>query len=232
MNSKPPMQVSPAFLIITCLFVTCLLITNIVAGRLVEFAGLTITADLFLFPVTYIFGDILTEVYGYRKSRITIWLGFAANLLMAGVFMAVVRMPAPSFWDGAGAYNTVLGFTPRVVGASLLAYLCGEFINSMVLSRMKVATGGSFLWMRTIGSTLAGQAFDTGIFMFIAFRGTVPPDAFISMTLVQYFWKVSYEVSVTPLTYFIVAKLKKMDGSDVYDRGISYNPFPGIFDNK
>lgn len=223
------MQVSAAFLVITCLFVTCLLITNIVAGRLVQVFGLTITADLFLFPITYIFGDVLTEVYGYRKSRITIWLGFGANFIMSVIFMTVILLPAPDFWTDAAAYKTVLGFTPRIVFASLVAYFCGEFSNSMVLSRMKVLTNGKHLWTRTIGSTLVGQVFDTGIFMIIAFWGVFPREIFISMTLTQYFWKVGYEVLATPFTYTIVGKIKKRDSCDTYDRGISYNPFPGVF---
>lgn len=229
MNDKPSVQVSATFLVITSLFVTCLLITNIVAGRLVEIFGLTITADLFLFPITYIFGDILTEVYGYRKSRITIWLGFGANFIMAIVFMSVIQLPAPGFWTDAAAYKTVLGFTPRIVAASLAAYLCGEFSNSMILSKLKIATNGRFLWVRTIGSTLVGQAFDTGIFMMIAFWGVFPVDVFISMTLTQYVWKVSYEALATPVTYFIVGRIKKKDSCDTYDKGISYNPFPGLF---
>lgn len=226
---RPSIQVSSTFLVITCLFVTCLLITNIVAGRLVQLAGLTITADLFLFPVTYIFGDILTEVYGYRQSRITIWLGFGANLLMSVIFMAVIHLPAPGFWTDAAAYKTVLGFTPRIVFASLVAYLAGEFSNSMVLSRLKIITKGRFLWVRTIGSTLAGQVFDTGIFMMMAFWGIFPVKIFLMMTLTQYVWKVSYEVIATPLTYYLVGRIKKRDGCDTYDRGISYNPFPKLF---
>lgn len=226
---KPAMQVSATFLVITSLFVTCLLITNIVAGRLVEIFGLTITADLFLFPITYIFGDILTEVYGYRKSRITIWLGFGANFIMAVVFMSVIQLPAPDFWTDAAAYKTVLGFTPRIVTASLIAYLCGEFSNSMVLSRLKIVTKGRYLWSRTIGSTLVGQCFDTGIFMIIAFWGVFPAEIFIQMTLTQYVWKVSYEALATPVTYVIVGRIKKKDSCDTFDRGISYNPFPGLF---
>ncbi|NLV66361.1 MAG: queuosine precursor transporter [Spirochaetes bacterium] len=230
MNDKQPMQLSATFLVITSLFVTCLLITNIVAGRLVQIFGLTITADLFLFPVTYIFGDVLTEVYGYRKSRITIWLGFGSNLLMALIFLSVIQMPVPGFWQDGAAYTTVLGAnTPRIVAASLAAYFCGEFSNSMILSKLKIATNGRFLWLRTIGSTLVGQSFDTGIFMTIAFWGMFPIEEFISMTLVQYVWKVSYEILATPVTYYIISSIKKKDRCDTYDKGISYNPFPGLF---
>lgn len=218
-------RVSVYFLVITALFVTCLLITNIVAGRLIEIAGMTITADLFLFPVTYIFGDVLTEVYGFQRARMTIWLGFAANLLMALVFMFIITLPYPDFWEYNAAYNTVLGFTPRIVLASLLAYFCGEFSNSMILSRMKVMTRGRWLWTRTIGSTMVGEGIDTLVFMSIAFGGLYSLPILAGMTLVQYVWKVGYEVAATPLTYALVGWLKRREGEDVYDEGIRYNPF-------
>lgn len=224
MHSKYP-PVSIMFLLITCLFVTCLLITNIVAGRLVQLGGMVLTADLFLFPVTYIFGDVLTEVYGFRRARLTIWLGFAANLFMALFFMAVVRLPWPGFWDQESAYLTVLGFTPRLVAASLLAYLAGEFSNAVILSRLKVYTSGRWLWMRTIGSTLVGQALDTVIFMTAAFYGMYSIPIFMGMVVVQYVWKVMYEVLATPFTYALIGWLKQVEGTDVYDSGISYNPF-------
>lgn len=216
--------ISVMFLIITCLFITCLLITNIVAGRLVDLGGMVLTADLFLFPVTYIFGDVLTEVYGFRRARITIWLGFAANLFMAAFFMAVVRLPWPEFWNQEPAYLTVLGFTPRLVLASLLAYFVGEFSNAVILSRLKILTSGRWLWTRTIGSTLVGQALDTLIFMSAAFYGLYSAPIFMSMVAVQYGWKVAYEVLATPFTYALVGWLKKREG-EVFDNGISYNPF-------
>lgn len=218
-------QVSVLFLIITSFFIACLLITNIVAGRLIQLGGMTITADLFLFPVTYIFGDVLTEVYGFQKTRITIWLGFAANFLMAAVFMFIITLPYPGFWEHNQAYNTVLGFTPRLVLASLIAYFSGEFSNSVILSRMKVLTRGRWLWTRTIGSTIIGEGIDTLIFMSIAFGGLYPWPIFMSMLLAQYFWKVGYEVAATPLTYIFVGWLKKKEGKDIFDEGISYNPF-------
>ncbi len=217
--------VSLMFMSITCLFVTCLLITNIVAGRLVQLGNMVLTADLFLFPVTYIFGDVLTEVYGFRRARLTIWLGFAANLFMALFFMAVVQMPRPGFWEQEQAYVTVLGFTPRLVGASLLAYLAGEFSNAVILSRLKVYTRGRWLWTRTLGSTLVGQALDTTIFMLAAFYGTYSTPIFMGMVAVQYAWKVAYEAMATPFTYALVGWLKRIEGSEVFDAGISYNPF-------
>ncbi|MEA1960179.1 MAG: queuosine precursor transporter [Bacillota bacterium] len=217
--------ISVTFLLITCAFVTCLLITNIVAGRLIQFGSFTLTGDLFFFPITYIFGDVLTEVYGFKRARLTIWTGFAANLFMALVFMAIIALPYPDFWNDNAAYSTVLGFTPRVVLASLMAYFAGEFSNSILLSRMKVWTNGKWLWTRTVGSTLVGEGLDTLIFMLIAFYGIFPTSIFISMVLVQYFWKVGYEIAATPLTYWIVARLKQKESMDAFDRGINYNPF-------
>lgn len=225
MEQRTKTQVSVIFLVLTCLFVTSLLVTNIVAGRLIQLFGMTLTADLFLFPITYIFGDVLTEVYGFQRARLTIWLGFAANLLMALLFMFIITLPYPEFWEHNNAYNTVLGFTPRLVAASLAAYFCGEFTNSVILSKMKLITRGRWLWTRTIGSTIAGEGIDTFVFMFIAFGGTYSWPIFISMTLAQYLWKVGYEVAATPLTYLFVGWLKKKEGIDTFDQGVKYNPF-------
>lgn len=218
-------QVSVPFLLITCLFVTCLLITNIVAGRLIEIAGIPLTADLFLFPITYIFGDVLTEVYGFKRARLTIWLGFSANFLMAFFFIFIIQLPYPDYWQYNEAYNTVLGFTPRLVIASLAAYFFGEFTNSVVLSRMKIWTQGRWLWTRTIGSTLIGQGVDTVLFMAIAFGGSYTMPIFLTISGGQYIWKVGYEIIATPLTYGLVGWLKKQESLDTYDRNISYNPF-------
>lgn len=225
MQREPDSNLSTSFLILTCLFVTCLLITNIVAGRLVALGPMTLTADLFLFPVTYIFGDVLTEVYGFRRARLTIWMGFAANLFMAVVFILVISLPSPSFWHQESAYRTVLGFAPRIVAASLIAYFAGEFSNSMILSRMKILTSGKWLWTRTIGSTVVGEGVDTLVFMSIAFSGIYSVRIFLGMVLVQYCWKVAYEVMATPLTYYIVNRLKHLEGIDTYDHGVRYNPF-------
>lgn len=225
LKTNQPAQVSVIFLILTSLFITCLLITNITAGRLIQLFGMPLTADLFLFPITYIFGDVLTEVYGFKKARLTIWLGFGANLLMALFFMFIISLPYPSFWEQNAAYNTVLGFTPRLVLASLIAYFVGEFSNSVILSRMKVWTEGRWLWSRTIGSTLVGEGIDTLVFMAIAFGGAYALPIFFSMVLGQYLWKVGYEVLATPLTYLFVGWLKKKEGLDTFDRDIVYNPF-------
>lgn len=232
MDENNNVQVSVLFLIISCFFVSCLLITNIVAGRLIQLFGMTLTADLFLFPITYIFGDVLTEVYGFQRARLTIWLGFAANLLMAAIFMFIIILPYPGFWEYNDAYNTVLGFTPRLVLASLLAYFAGEFSNSVLLSKMKLLTRGKWLWTRTIASTIIGEGVDTLIFMSIAFAGIYSFPIFVAMVIAQYLWKVGYEIAATPLTYLFINWLKKKEGIDTFDKGIKYSPFAFKINSK
>lgn len=216
---------SPLFLVLSCFFVTTLLLSNLIAGKLASIGGIVLPAAVILFPVTYIFGDVLTEVYGFRKARLIIWMGLAANLLMAVVFMIALALPYPAFWKGQNAYSTVLGFTPRVVTASLLGYLSGEFFNSAVLSRLKVKTSGRKLWMRTIGSTIVGEGVDTVLFISIAFCGTLPISVLLEMMAAQYLWKVGYEILLTPVTYMIITWVKRKEALDVYDTGVIYNPF-------
>ena len=218
-------KISPLFLLIACLFVTCLLISNIIAGKLVQIYGMVLPAAVILFPLTYVFGDILTEVYGFRQARLVIWIGFIANLLMAAVFILTIALPHPEFWNDQSAFHTVLGFTPRLVAASLVAYWAGEFSNSIVLSKMKILTRGRWLWFRTIGSTVVGEGLDTLLFITIAFAGMLPAVVLFEMMLAQYVWKVGYEIAVTPLTYQVVGWLKGREGLDTYDQGIDYNPF-------
>ncbi|MGE5449806.1 MAG: queuosine precursor transporter [Methanomassiliicoccales archaeon] len=224
-ESQPRPTLTPTFFLIGALFVCALMISNIICGKLFSLWGMVLTADLILFPLTYIFGDVLTEVYGFKRARLVIWTGFLCNLLMALAFMAALALPHPGFWKGQAAFATVLGSTPRIVMASLAAYFVGELSNSIVLSRMKVATGGRWLWARTIGSTLVGEGFDTMVFMTIAFIGTMAPNILMQMIVFQYLWKVSYEVLATPLTYKLINWLKEKEQIDTYDHDISYNPF-------
>ncbi len=216
---------SPLYLMITCLFVACLLISNIIAGKIIIVFGFILPAAVILFPITYIFGDVLTEVYGYHRTRLVIWGGFLANLLMALTFTVTLYLPYPGFWKDQAAFQTVLGFTPRLVIASLTAYLFGEFSNSLVMSRLKLFCRGRLLWIRTISSTLVGQAFDTLIFITMAFVGIFSMPVLAGMILAQYVWKVSYEIIATPLTYLVVGWLKRREGIDTYDTGVNYNPF-------
>ncbi len=216
---------SHLFLIIACLFVTCLLLSNIIAGKLISIWGIVLPGAVILFPLAYIIGDILTEVYGYSRTRMVIWTGFACNILMVGVFTLVMAIPAPGFFEAEGAFAVVLGMTPRIVLASLLAYLVGEFSNAAVLSRMKILTRGKWLWTRTIGSTLIGEGLDTIIFITVCFLGTVPHGVLMQMMLYQYIFKVSFEILATPLTYAVVGWLKRKEGVDIYDHAVNYNPF-------
>jgi queuosine precursor transporter len=216
---------SPIFLSLFALFIACLLVSNVIAGRLISVFGLVLPSAVLLFPVTYILGDVFTEVYGFEKTRRVIWLGFAANLLMSAVFLVAMSLPAPSFFQDKAAYSTVLGMAPRVVAASLLAYWLGEFANSIVLSVLKKATKGKLLWTRTISSTVVGQALDTAVFIAISFWGKVPGPVLAQMMVAQYLFKVAYEVALTPVTYLVVGAIKKREGVDAYDTGVAYNPF-------
>jgi queuosine precursor transporter len=216
---------SPLFLSLFALFLACLLVSNVIAGRLISVFGIPLPSAVILFPVTYILGDIFTEVYGFRKTRRVIWIGFAANLLMSLVFLAAIALPAPGFFKDREAYATVLGMTPRIVLASLVAYWMGEFANSITLSLLKKATGGKYLWTRTISSTVVGQALDTALFIAIGFAGSVPGPVLFQMMLAQYLFKVAYETLLTPLTYLVVGAVKRREGVDVFDSGVAYNPF-------
>jgi uncharacterized integral membrane protein (TIGR00697 family) len=209
--------------IIIAVFITCLITANIIAVKVIDLGPFTLPAAIFVFPISYIFGDVLTEVYGYHVARRVIWLGFACNLIF--VFFAWIGqiLPAASFWGDQQAYESILGYTPRLLAASLCGYLVGEFINSFVLARMKILTAGRWLWSRTIGSTILGQGFDTAIFITVAFIGTsssVP-------TMILHHWtaKVAIEAIFTPVTYVIINWLKRKENIDTYDYNTRYNPF-------
>ena len=202
-----------------------LMISNTVAVKLIGLGSLVFTGAFLIFPISYIFGDILTEVYGYKATRKIIWAGFFTQILMVFCYWLVQVMPSASVWPNQGAYESILGMVPRIVLASMIAYFCGEFTNSYVMSKMKILTEGRHLWTRTIGSTVVGQLVDSILFTVLAFVATVPTNVLLIMIAVQYFGKVLYEVILTPLTYYIVRKLKQAEGIDVYDRGVNYNPF-------
>ena len=216
---------SSTFLFLSSLFVTCLLVSNVIAGKLITVFGVVLPSAVMLFPITYILGDVFTEVYGFRKTRIVIWTGFAANALMSLVFLAAIALPYPGFWKGQEAYATVLGTAPRIVAASLVAYFSGEFANSIVLSLLKKATKGRYLWTRTISSTVVGQGLDTALFIAIGFAGQVPAAALLQLMIAQYLFKVGYEVVLTPVTYLVVGTIKRREGIDAVDTDVSYNPF-------
>jgi len=212
------------FVLVTAVFITCLITANITAVKLVGVFGLVLPAAVIIFPISYIFGDVLTEVYGYRQTRRVIWLGFFCNLIAVAAIWLGQVLPAVSFWDGQAAYERILGYTPRLLVASFLAYLVGEFANSFVLAKMKIATGGRWLWTRTIGSTLVGQGLDSLVFITLAFVGMIPLAGLTSAIVTQWLAKSIYEAAVTPLTYGAVDFLKRQEGVDVYDYETRFNP--------
>lgn len=206
-------------------FVTCLITANIIAVKLVNVAGLIVPAAVIVFPVSYILGDVLTEVYGYERARQVIWLGFICNLIaVIAIWIGGALPPAP-FWEDQAAYESILGYAPRLLAASFIAYLMGEFSNSFVLAKMKIATRGRWLWTRTIGSTLVGQGLDSLVFITLAFVGTIPAGGLASAVVTQWLFKSVYEAAVTPLTYAAVNFLKRQEGVDVYGLDARFNPF-------
>lgn len=218
------MKVSFWFVVIASLFVTCLLTANIIAVKLIVLFGFLVPAGIIIFPLSYLFGDVLTEVYGYGAARLIIWLGFACNLLAVIAFYLGGLAPAAPFWHDQAAYQTILGFTPRLLLASFTAYLIGEFTNSFVLAKLKIATRGRWLWTRTIGSTLIGEGLDTVIFTSIAFWGIIPAQLMLTAILTQWIFKVLYEVAATPLTYLVVGFLKGKEHLDTYDYRTNFSP--------
>ena len=218
------MTYSHRFIVLVALFVTCLIAANITAVKLIAVFGLLLPAAIVIFPVSYILGDVLTEVYGYRQARRVIWLGFLCNLVVVATIWVGLVLPAASFWDGQAAYERILGLAPRILAASFLAYLVGEFANAFVLAKMKIATQGRWLWTRTIGSTLVGQGLDSLIFIVLAFAGTMPLDALMVLVVTQWLVKSAYEAAATPVTYAVVGYLKRSEGVDVYDRDTRFSP--------
>jgi uncharacterized integral membrane protein (TIGR00697 family) len=218
------LRVSFWFVVIASLFVTCLITANIIAVKLIVLFNLLVPAGIIVFPLSYLFGDVLTEVYGYAAARRVIWLGFLCNLLTVIAIALAGLAPAAPFWHDQAAYQTILGFTPRLLLASFSAYLVGEFANSFILARLKIATKGRWLWTRTIGSTLIGEGIDTVIFVSIAFWGIIPPPLMLTAILTQWVFKVLYEVIATPFTYFVVGFLKRREHLDTYDYQTNFSP--------
>jgi len=229
------MIVSQRFLVIAAVFITCLITANIIAVKLITLGvepiklGLLrlpapLPAAIVIFPLSYIFGDILTEVYGYRQARKVIWLGFFCNLIAVIAFWVAGRIPALDP-DVQSSYERILGYTPRILGASFTAYLFGEFANSFVLAKMKIMTKGRFLWSRTIGSTIVGEGLDALVFITIAFGGTMSWAIIGGIIITHWLMKTGYEVVATPFTYIVVNFLKKKEGIDTYDYDTDFNPF-------
>ena len=219
------MTFSIRFLAVAALFITSLITANIMIVKQIAVGTIIIPAAIIIFPISYICGDILTEVYGYRQARLVIWLGFSCNLIAVLAFWIGGLLPPAEVFDAQSAYERILGSTPRFLIASFAAYLAGEFANSFVLSKMKLATTGKWLWTRTIGSTLVGQGLDSVVVLLIAFTGTLPFSVLGVMIISHWLLKTAYEVIVTPLTYIVVNYLKRKEQIDVFDYNVNFNPF-------
>ena len=212
-------------------FVVVLLVSNLVAQKICAFGpvfGLGpfyISGALLLFPVTYIFGDIFTEVYGFGASRRAIWLGFFGTALLYALSAAVIALPGAPGWKNQQAFSIVFGFIPRMLAASLAAYWAGEFANSYTMAKLKLLTNGRALWTRTVGSTIVGQGVDTVLVITLTFGGTYAAPVLVKIIWQAYLAKVAYEIIATPLTYLVIGWLKRAEHADAFDRGISFNPF-------
>ena len=207
-------------------FVAILLLSNLIgAAKLSTIEGFTFGAGILFFPVSYVIGDVLTEVYGYANARRCVWMGFAALIFMAFMSWVVVAMPPAAGWQGQAAYESVFGSTWRIVLASIAAFWAGEFVNSFVLAKMKVWTEGKRLWTRTIGSTVVGQAVDSAIFYPVAFLGVWDTATVVTVMVTNWALKVAWEALLTPVTYAVVGWIKSREGIDVYDRNTEFSPF-------
>ncbi len=207
-------------------FVAILLLSNLIgASKLASMGGVTFGAGILFFPVSYVIGDVLTEVYGYANARRCVWVGFFALVFMAFMSFVVVAMPPADGWDGQAAYEAVFGSTWRIVLASVTAFWAGEFVNSFVLAKMKLMTGGKHLWTRTIGSTVFGQAIDSALFYPIAFLGTWTTTQVLTVMVTNWAMKVAWEAVLTPVTYAVVGWLKRREGVEVFDDNVDFSPF-------
>ena len=206
------------------IFVVVLIVSNLVAQKFTQFGPFKVSAAQLLFPITYIFGDVFTEVYGYSASRRAIWTGFMGSAVMTGMGLFAIWLPAAPEFKNQGAFEALFGVVPRIVAGSLIAYWAGEFANSLTVAKMKLWTNGRFLWTRTVGSTIVGQAVDTTIVVGFIFYDQ-PFSLIWQIIYSGYLFKVVYEVLATPLTYLIVNGLKRAEGIDFFDRSTNFNPF-------
>lgn len=218
MNKK----VSVSFMLLGILFNVCLITANLLETKVIQLGNFTITAGLLVFPISYIINDCIAEVWGFRKARLIIWSGFAMNFFVVALGLVAVALPAAPFWEGESHFNFVFGMAPRIVIASLLAFLIGSFLNAYVMSRMKIASQGRHFSVRAIWSTVAGETADSLIFFPIAFGGIIAWPILLKMMCLQIILKSAYEIIILPVTIRVVKAVKRIDGSDVYDNGISY----------
>lgn len=215
-------KVSVPFMLLGILFNVCLIAANLLETKVIQVCGITVTAGLLVFPVSYIINDCIAEVWGFRKARLIIWSGFAMNFFVVMLGLAAVALPAAPFWEGEEHFNFVFGMAPRIVIASLAAFLVGSFLNAYVMSKMKLASGGRHFSLRAILSTVVGETADSLIFFPVAFGGIIAWQELLLMMCIQIILKSMYEVVILPVTIRVVGLIKRIDGSDVYDEGISY----------
>jgi uncharacterized integral membrane protein (TIGR00697 family) len=226
MTASPARRTYRYYDFVMAAFVTVLLCANLIgASKVATLGGFTFGAGVLFFPISYVFGDILTEVYGYARARKVVWAGFSAMIFASFMSWAVLAFPPAPGWPHQAAFDTVFGGTPRIVFASLVAYFCGEFCNSFVLAKLKVRTEGRFLWLRTIGSTIVGEGVDSLIFYPLAFLGVWSNELVVKVLLGNYALKVLWETVMTPVTYQIVNFLKRAEHEDYYDRQTNFTPF-------
>lgn len=216
-------KVSVPFMLLGILFNVCLIAANLLETKVIQVGGIAVTAGLLVFPISYIINDCIAEVWGFKKARLIIWTGFAMNFFVVALGLLAVALPAAPFWEGAQHFNFVFGMAPRIVVASLLAFLVGSFLNAYVMSKMKVASKGKNFSARAIWSTVVGETADSIIFFPIAFGGIIAWPELLMMMGIQIVLKSMYEVIILPVTIRVVKAIKKIDGSDVYDTNISYN---------
>ena len=216
-------KVSVPFMLLGILFNVCLIAANLLETKVIQVGGLSVTAGLLVFPISYIINDCIAEVWGFKKARLIIWSGFAMNFFVVALGLIAVAIPAAPFWEGEEHFNFVFGMAPRIVCASMIAFLVGSFLNAYVMSRMKVASGGRNFSVRAIWSTVVGETADSLIFFPIAFGGVIAWRELMIMMGHQIILKSMYEVIILPVTIRVVKVIKRIDGSDVYDTDISYN---------
>lgn len=215
--------VSVPYMILGIVFCVCLVAANLLETKVVQLGPVAVTAGLIVFPVSYIINDCIAEVWGFRKARLIIWMGFLMNFMVVALGKLAVAIPAAPFWEGEEAFDFVFGFAPRVAASSLAAFLVGSFINAYVMSRMKLASKGKNFSLRAVMSTIAGEGADSVIFFPLAFGGMMPVGELLKMMVVQVILKTVYEIIILPVTIRVVGYIKRVDGSDVYDKDISYN---------
>lgn len=218
-------SVSPLFMVFGILFTACLLISNILAIKIITIGSLAVPAGVIIFPISYIVNDVIVEIWGYKKARFVIWIGFAMMILSNVMYQMAIEIPAAPFWTGQDSFKAILQNSPRIGLASVLAYLVGSFANAFIMSKMKVSSNGKNFSARAILSTLVGEGLDSLVFIFVAFLGIIPVNDLLLMILAQTFIKTAYEIVILPVTIFVVNKVKKAEQDTVYDTNISYNPF-------